>query len=215
MKPDLQRSLASMRGVRWPALALAGTAATFALAVGLAGPEARAQSDCAIDVGAEADISPEQAEEAYQCMMDQMAEAYGAADNEIAQNYQDWERFNTLAYKSATHGGRWVNNYAGSEAAEVYGNWENIEDFPVGGQLAKDSMVFQEDGSVAVGPLFLMTKLEEGASEGTGDWEYQLVTPAGQVNEGEGLQFCADCHMNTSQTDSLLFVPEDLRVEGN
>ena len=39
----------------------------------------------------------------------------------IALNFRRWQRFNAAPYKSATHGNRYVNNYANGPAAPSYG----------------------------------------------------------------------------------------------
>jgi hypothetical protein len=67
----------------------------------------------------------------------------------IAQDYQSWEQVNTAPYVSATHGSRYVNNYAGPEAAVAYREFEEIGAMPAGGRLVKDSFTVSPDGRAA------------------------------------------------------------------
>ena len=140
----------------------------------------------------------------------------------IAQDYQGWERLNTAPYVSATHGSRYVNNYPGPEAAEAYGQFEEIGAMPAGGRIAKDSFTVSPDGRVAVGPLFSMEKMPEGFNPASADWRYAMIMPDGSlfgVTNGQGsqnVQFCAECHAIVADTqDSLYFMPEEYRVSAN
>jgi hypothetical protein len=140
----------------------------------------------------------------------------------IAQDYQGWERLNTAPYVSATHGSRYVNNYPGPEAAEAYGQFEEIGAMPAGGRIAKDSFTVSPDGRVAVGPLFSMEKMPEGFNPASADWRYAMIMPDGSlfgVTNGPGsqnVQFCAECHAIVADTqDSLYFMPEEYRASAN
>ncbi len=162
------------------------------------------------------DLTEEQARAAYECLLPEMIEAYGESGVEAATSYDGWPRFSTVAYQSATHGMRYVQNYAApGEAAEAYGRYEEVDRMPTGAVLAKDSFVAHPDGKLQIGPLFLMERLEDGASPNTADWEYATVMPGGAVDRSEGTQqFCADCHAAVAETqDSLFFLPSDLRVQ--
>jgi len=144
-----------------------------------------------------------------------MTEAYSQSGLEVAEAYGDWPRFSEVAYQSATHGNRYVHNYASPDGADEYGKFEEIDRMPAGSTLAKDSFVANADGSLAVGPLFLMERLEAGANPDWDDWEYSMVMPDGTVQTGDAMQFCADCHGAVAQVqDSLMFLPEELRTEG-
>ena len=141
-----------------------------------------------------------------------MERAYRRAGLAVADQYQDWPRFSTAPYPSATHGGRYVQNYVSPDGAEAYGRYEAIGTMPAGAVVAKDSFVIETDGSLSVGPLFLMRKLEAGASPATGDWAYTMILPDGQVMSGDETQFCAQCHGLAQDTDSLYFLPEAFRM---
>ncbi|MFQ5984649.1 MAG: cytochrome P460 family protein [Alphaproteobacteria bacterium] len=135
------------------------------------------------------------------------------------QDYQEWARYSTRPYVSATHGGRFVQNYA-NVVAKAYGKYEDAGRMPVGAILAKDSFLVQ-NGRVAPGPLFVMEKMRAGFNEASGNWRYTLVMADGRVvgtTNGEGSQnvaFCAGCHMGLTgeETDSLFFLPDEYRVQ--
>jgi LysM repeat protein len=137
----------------------------------------------------------------------------------IAQEYQGWERLNTVPYISATHGSRYVNNYPGPEAAQAYGRFEEIGTMPAGGRIAKDSFTVSPDGRVGVGPLFLMEKMADGFNAATHDWRYAMIMPDGSLfgvtngQSSQNVQFCAECHaIVADDQDSLYFIPEEYRV---
>jgi LysM repeat protein len=138
----------------------------------------------------------------------------------VAQEYQGWERLNTMPYISATHGSRYVNNYPGAEAAGAYGRFEEVGDaMPVGGRIAKDSFTVSPDGRVGVGPLFIMEKMAGGFDQASRDWRYTMIMPDGSLfgmTGGQGsqnVQFCAECHaLVADDQDSLFFMPEEYRV---
>jgi hypothetical protein len=148
-----------------------------------------------------------------------MKAAYAGSGVPEAAQYLDWKVFSTAPYASATHGGRHVMNYANEVAEEAYGKYEDVGKMPVGSVLAKDSFVVQTDGKAAVGPLFLMEKMASGFNKASGDWKYSMIMPTGTVagvTNGKGsdmMTFCYECHMVMEDTDSLFFLPEDLRVK--
>ena len=128
--------------------------------------------------------------------------------------YVGWTNFATSPYISATHGGRYVNNYANGSA---YGGYEDAGAMAAGTVLVKDSFSVNGKGQVMVGPLFLMTKMAAGFNADNGDWQYQMVMPNGTVfgtTNGAGsakVQFCADCHNAVGEQDALWFLPEEYR----
>ncbi len=162
-----------------------------------------------------APLSDAQAKALYERLHEAMQQAYARSGLEIARIYRSWPRFSTGPYVSATHGGRYVQNYASPDGAEAYGRFEKVGRMPAGAILAKDSFVVQ-GGRARPGPLFLMEKLPAGTSPATGDWKYAMVTPDGRlVDEPRQVRFCADCHMSAADTDSLFFMPEKYRRRGS
>lgn len=149
-----------------------------------------------------------------------MTAAYAKADVAAVEGYTTWQNFATAPYQSATHGSRYVNNYADKTGAESYGKFEDVGTMPAGSVLAKDSFVVNPDGTVAVGPLFVMAKADAGEMAETAGWQYRMIMPDGSLfgtTGGEGsqkVQFCAECHAAVAEVqDSLFFMPEEFRVE--
>jgi len=145
-----------------------------------------------------------------------MRAAYAKSDNPIAVSYSAWPRYSTRPYQSATHGGRFVQNYA-NQKGQAYGRFEQAGVMPKGTSLVKDSFLVQGNGQVAVGPLFLMEKMDVGFNAASDDWRYTLIMPNGTTvgttngNGSASVQFCIECHKALSETDSMLFIPEQFR----
>lgn len=168
-------------------------------------------------VSASVKLSDAEALAAYDCILEALGAAYGKSGLDSAVSYQAWDVYSRAPYGSATHGGRYVHNYA-SEAAEAYGAFENAGVMPEGAKLAKDSFRVTDAGAVQIGPLFIMEKMGPGFSPASNDWRYTMVLPDGSVagsTGGEGsekMQFCADCHLATA-SDSMMFIPEKYRSD--
>lgn len=162
-------------------------------------------------------LSDAEALAAYDCILEALGAAYGKSGLDSAVSYQAWDVYSRAPYGSATHGGRYVHNYA-SEAAEAYGAFEKAGVMPEGAKLAKDSFRVTDAGAVQIGPLFIMEKMGPGFSPASNDWRYTMVLPDGSVagsTGGEGsekMQFCADCHLATA-SDSMMFIPEKYRSD--
>jgi hypothetical protein len=120
---------------------------------------------------------------------------------------------------SATHGNRYINNYANSTAKD-YANLGKVDSLPRGSILAKDSFEVSRDGDVVTGPLALMEKMPPGFNPRSRDWRYTMIMPDGTVfgtTNGEGSErvaFCIDCHVAAGDDmDHLFYVPERYRVK--
>ena len=182
------------------------------------GKKAEAKSAAAKPAKKAAKLTDAEAGATYAALKAKMQDSYNKSGDAVARVYQNWDSFNTVAYQSATHGKRYVNNYANSVAAETYGQFPNIEQMPVGSILAKDSFKLNKKGEPVTGPLFLMEKMEAGFNESTRDWKYWAVMPNGKVmgvTNGENtkkVQFCAACHNGMGNaTDAVTFLPENYR----
>ena len=165
------------------------------------------------------ELTDAEATEVYDCLLKEMQAAYAKSDNEVALGYTAWRRFSRRAYPSATHGNRHVQNYA-NEAAKSYGAYEEAGPMPDGAKLAKDSFSVMADGSVSVGPLFIMEKMPADWNPDSGDWRYTMIMPDGSVfgatkDKGAAkVEFCVGCHIAVaSETDSLMLVPGEYRVK--
>lgn len=167
-----------------------------------------------------AEISSNEAQAAYLCIRGEMGSDYAKAGIAAVANYQQWANLALAPYQSATHGGRYVNNYANGIGAETYGRYEKVGKMPAGSVLAKDSFVVNPDGRVAIGPLFIMEKLAAGTNADTHDWRYAMIMPNGAVlgttggKDAANVAFCAECHATVADDqDSLFFLPEDVRAK--
>ncbi len=120
---------------------------------------------------------------------------------------------------SATHGKRYVNNYA-NPRAKAYGKAEKAGTFPEGSVLSKDSFEVTDHGDVLTGPLYLMEKMNAGFNPESRDWRYTMIMPDGSlfgITNGENsgrVEFCAECHrIAGDDRDHLFFVPGKHRVQ--
>jgi hypothetical protein len=152
----------------------------------------------------------------YDTVSDQMFKGYAASDAPTAKAFGKWQRYNNAPYNSATHGNRYINNYANARAAQ-YGKLKPGQQMPEGAIIAKDSFTVTKDRKVYAGALFIMEKLAPGASPDSGDWRYQMVMPDGSLfgdTEGTGAKevaFCHGCHIVKKNDDFLYFFPQKFR----
>ena len=78
--------------------------------------------------------------------------------------------------------------------------------------IAKESYKANKKNKLAIGPLFIMTKLEEGGAPKYGDWKYAGVGPNGKEFK-VSQKFCHDCHAVFAPQDALGYPVEDVRVK--
>ncbi len=156
------------------------------------------------------------AEAIYQKVSDQMSRGYRVSHRMEANEYLDWTRYNDAPYISATHGARYISNYANGKA-KAYAKFEQAGTFPVGAIIAKDSFTATDDGQLHAGPLFTMEKMPAGFNPESGDWKYVMIMPDGSFfgeTNGEGsenVRFCIGCHAAMEDQDHLFFIPNDYR----
>ncbi len=172
---------------------------------------------CAAGAGVE--VTEAEAKAVYDCLIGEMTAAYERAGLQVVGDYTTWSNFARVPYQSATHGNRYVNNYVNKNGAFRYVRYEEGVPMPVGTVTAKDSFVVNADGSVSVGPLFVMEKVSADFNAETGNWRYSMVMPDGSVfgmTKGQGaanVQFCNECHATVAEDqDYMMFLPEELRV---
>lgn len=163
-------------------------------------------------------LSDAEAAATYATLQADMLDRYNKSGDATAGVYTSWQSFNTVPYKSATHGQRYVNNYANSVAASVYGQFEKVTQMPVGSVLAKDSFKVNKKGKAVAGPLFLMEKMPAGFNADSRDWKYWAVMPNGKVmgvtggENSKKVEFCAACHNGMGvKTDAMTFLPAKYR----
>ncbi len=154
----------------------------------------------------------------YNRILDEMVAGYRLSGSEYAESYRHWRRYNTVPYRSAQHGERYVNNYANAKA-DAYRHFEAAGEMPVGAVLVKDSFAVTKRGDVFSGPLFVMEKMPPGFNLASRDWRYVMIMPDGSLfgmTNGEGserVEFCATCHAKAGpDNDHLFYVPEKYRV---
>jgi hypothetical protein len=157
----------------------------------------------------------------YDCLLDELDSVYAKSGKDAAGKFTDWRRYSQRPYVSATHGGRYVQNYA-NPTAKAYGSFETAGEMPAGSVLVKDSFtVSKASGKARFGPLFIMEKMPDGWYAKSDDWRYTMIMPNGQVagtTKGKGsgnVQFCIQCHKVGSgpDVDSMMFLPANLRVK--
>ena len=164
-----------------------------------------------------ADLTAEQASQIYRDIRDQMIRGYRLSGDNSARNFPRWDRFNTAPYRSATHGERFVNNYANARA-QAYGRYEEAGPMPPGAVVVKDTFYVSQAGDVFPGALMVMEKMPAGFDESTGDWRYSMIMPDGSLFgatggvNAEAVVFCADCHALAAAHDHLFFIPDEFRV---
>lgn len=191
----------------------------FMVVVGCNAPLlAQEQPDAHIMLETPKPMDAAEAEAVYDELRQRMLELYGMADYGPAAVYQSWRRFNSAPYISATHGNRYVNNFA-NELGNRYGGLAEGERYPAGAILAKDSISALDDGGVFPGALFIMEKLEAGGDPDTADWRYVMVLPDGSIfgdTRGDNPQkvaYCHPCHEQVADDDYGFFIPEEFRAE--
>jgi len=189
------------------------TAAGLAAGILMTGNTAQAQQDptCTSDAESVWDMSGEEVAAFYDCMKAWMAQCYAQNGHEVGSNYRDWTVSSTRPAVAGPHSNRLLQTFANDIAAEQYLEFETEGvEMPAGSVLAKESFAL-EDGKGVIGPLFIMTKLEEGASPETDDWRY-----GGLTNSGDEMRvsqsFCHDCHVRWEAQDSLAYPLEEVRV---
>jgi hypothetical protein len=161
-------------------------------------------------------LDPERAEEIYGIARQAMAAGYLLSGLGVARDYQDWRRYNSAPYLSATHGNHFLNNYA-NPIAIAYGDYEGAGRLPVGAVIAKDSFAVTDSGGILLGPLFIMEKMPRGFSYVSGDWKFTLVKPDGTLfgeTNGPGterVEYCITCHLARERFDHLYFIPKAFR----
>jgi hypothetical protein len=200
----------TIRLVTIPALLLSLTASPNAAA-----QESGEQAHIAVENPA--DLTSDEANRIYNSLRRRLAEGYATSGMEIVDNYQSWKRYNSAPYLSATHGQRFVNNYANAASGD-YGRLKVGGTYAPGTVLAKDSVTVTTQGKVFPGALFVMEKLQSGSNPDTADWRYVMIIPDGSIygdttgDEPELAEYCHACHQARADDDYVFFVPEAYKI---
>jgi len=154
----------------------------------------------------------------YNRILDDMVAGYRLSSFPSAEKYRLWRRYNTVPYRSAQHGERYVNNYA-NDIAGNYRHFEASGNLPKGSVLVKDSFAVTARGDVFSGPMFVMEKMSTGFNPESRNWRYSMYMPDGSLfgmTNGEGterVEFCITCHKEAGyEQDHLFYVPDGYRV---
>ncbi len=165
-------------------------------------------------------LTPEEAQTIYDELRKTMGSGYALSKHPAVKAYQRWRRYNTTPYRSASHGQRYLNNYANAKGV-AYGMFEKAGRLPVGAVIAKDSFTVTEEGAVSAGPLFIMEKMPQGFNYVSGDWRYTMIMPDGSIfgetkgENTEAVKFCISCHLAAEKNDHLKFMPNEVRATAN
>jgi len=210
------------REMRHPFWMIVRLLTVIGLLIAIGTPPVLAQSDDALKVNRHfkikkpARLTAPEAMSVYDNVSEQMFKGYSLSRDPTAVNYGNWRRYNSAPYTSATHGNRYVNNYANAKA-QRYGKMKPGEKLLAGAIIAKDSFTVTNDRAVFAGALFLMEKLPAGKSPDTGDWRYQMIMPDGSLfgdSQGTGAKevaFCHGCHTAKAERDFLFYIPKKFR----
>ena len=200
--------------VTWP-LAVAAALALTVTAPRDGGAAERPKAH--FSVANPAELTGSDALNIYKRLIDGLARGYSLSGDPRAARYATWRRFNKTPYRSATHGNRFVNNYANA-LGKAYGKFEQAGELSRGAVVAKDSFAVTDGGEVFSGPLFLMEKMAPGFNPTGRDWRYSMIMPDGSLfgtTGGEGaerVEFCMTCHRTAGEArDHLFFLPEEFR----
>ncbi len=196
---------------------LPGVAAAVLLIIGLMAP-ALAAEEVHLRLTAPGALAPDKAQAIYHRIKKDLAQSYAPAHDPHARNYPRWQRFNKAPYLSATHGNRYVNNYANDKAAKAgYGTLKPGQRMPPGAVVVKDSVTVTKAGEIFPGALVYMEKLTPGRNPKTADWRFVQILPDGSYfgdtigDNGDDVAFCFTCHKAMAEVDYLFFLPEEYR----
>lgn len=145
----------------------------------------------------------------YDCMSARMIEQYTSQGSEIAAAYRDWTASATRPAVAGAHQNRFLLTFVNEIGAAQYLAFADGEfEMPVGSVLVKES-IGGKDGMARVGPLFVMTKVDDAAD--FGNWRYSGLQPNGKELK-VSQQFCHDCHGGFDRQDSMGYPVEEVRV---
>lgn len=124
--------------------------------------------------------SDEEAEAAYECVKDQLAEGYARSGQPLASLYRRYARINETPERSARHNSHYVNLYLNSIAADHATECASA-DAPRGAVRITNSFRIRPTGRIVKGPLFVFVKMEEGYDPPNNDWRAQMIMPTGKL----------------------------------
>jgi len=148
----------------------------------------------------------------YDCIKDQLLEGYQSGDDEVAQEYRNWQAASVAPRAPGPHGERFLMTFVNEVGYAEYVKFaEEGAKMPEGTVIAKESFKLNKENKVTRGPLFIMTKVGEGEVAETADWVYAGVQPNGKPMKFKQ-SFCHDCHGAFEDQDALGYPDPDVRV---
>ncbi|WP_291735937.1 cytochrome P460 family protein [Leisingera sp. F5] len=166
--------------------------------------------ECLVD-GDPSELEAEAVSRIYECIEAKMAEGYAGNGDPVGAEFRSWHVTSTRPALAGPHGERFLQTFANGIAAEQYLKFaDDGFTMPAGSVLAKESFKVKK-GNAVPGPLFIMTKLAVGGAPEAGDWLYAALLPNGKEMKIKQ-SFCAGCHMNWEDQDSLAYPLEEVRL---
>lgn len=95
------------------------------------------------------------------------------------------------------------------DGARAYAEGRPRGPWPVGARLVE---ALHSSGSDTVRVLYAMTKLPQGSSPATNDWEFEVLDPEARVAAEGDLSACARCHADAPH-DGVFGPPRDSAAE--
>ncbi len=149
-----------------------------------------------------------------------MFSGYAKSGLGSAENFMNWDNVATAPCPSATHGGRFVNNYVNGVGAASYRKYEEAGPAKGWHCAGEGQLPGQCERTEWCGPpVSDAEKMEKGFNAATADWNYIIVMPNGAIGGATGgknaanVQFCHDCHVAVADQDHMFFLPEEFRAK--
>ena len=151
---------------------------------------------------------------AYKCISEEMLHIYKKSKLEVALNFRNWLRVNKISFYAPANDFGWGNVYV-NRIADKYKENKYISSFDKGSVIVKESFVFDINGTISVGPLFYMMKMEKRFNKASNDWKFVEVDLDGTHVETvrsnpAATQNCIGCHGKRSNSDFLYFIKSNL-----
>ena len=166
-----------------------------------------AQEACTCE-GDEGDLGEAAIEALYGCIEGRMSEGHASGGDEVASAHRDWTATSTGPAIAGPHGGRTLPTFVDETGAGQHLAFEEGEfAMPMGSAMAEEAISL-EGGEATVGPLFVMTEVEDAPDHDGGSCSG--VRPKGEAM-GVGQDFRNDRHMGFEAQDSMGYPLPEVR----
>ena len=154
-------------------------------------------------------LEQEDIRNAYTCMSKKMENAYKKSAMPVALKYRQWIKVNAESFYAPANDYGWANVFV-NDSAKQYKKNKYTSNYIEGSVIAKESFVFNLDGTMEVGPLFYMEKMYDGFNSSSNDWRFieieaNGITSISSRNDTITKQRCNNCHSKRSASDFLYF----------